>query len=494
MIWYILFTIFIVFIFHQCYWRRRNYPPGPFPWPIIGNILMINPNLFDQQLLKLKKQYGKVITIWLPVPMIVISDAQVLKDTMIKQGDKFAGRPHSNLMVEFIGGNYGLIFSDNSFWREQKRFALKVLRDFGFGKPILEQTIIDQAQAVCDRLKAMNEEPVDLTKLLTIAVGNVIFQLSFNKTEDFDDDLVFNFRNEMLEIAAIFCHPFAFLLELFPKLKFLDPLFGGVYQRALNLNNNVMNMMREHISEHRKTINYDEEPQDYIDAFLIEQKKQNPEMKLHGEWSDLQLLGAIYDLFGAGMETTSTSIRTFILYMVRNPDIQKQCHEEIDKIIGRDRTITMADQINLSYISACIHELQRIAIILTLNLPHITTEDAEIDGYFIPKGTQVIPQFQSVHLDSDIFSEPEKFDPTRFLDSDGKFRKDDRVTPFSLGKRACLGESLARMELFLFCATFLQHFEFLPEEDNIIPPLDYQFGVLKAPLPFKVRACRKLFI
>uniref|UniRef100_A0A914XTM3 Cytochrome P450 n=1 Tax=Panagrolaimus superbus TaxID=310955 RepID=A0A914XTM3_9BILA len=483
MIWYILFAIFIIFLFHQLYWRRRNYPPGPFPWPIIGNILMIDPNNFDHQLLKLKKQYGKVVTIWLPVPMIVILDAQLLKDTLIKQGDKFAGRPHSNLMVEFIGGNYGLIFSDNSFWREQKRFALHVLRDFGFGKSILEQTIIDQAQAVCDRLKILDEEPIDLTKLLT---------LSFNKTEDFDDDLVFNFRNEMLEIAAVFCHPFAFLLELFPRLKFLDPLFGGIYQRALNLNNNVMNMMRAHIKEHRETINFDEEPRDYIDAFLIEQKKQNPEMKMHGEWSDLQLLGAIYDLFGAGMETTSTSIRTFILYMVRNPDIQKECHQEIDKIIGRDRTIMMADQIKLSYVSACIHELQRIAVILTLNLPHLTTDEAEVDGYLIPKNTQVIPQFQSVHLDSDIFSDPEKFDPTRFLDSEGKFTKDDRVTPFSLGKRACLGESLARMELFLFCATFLQKFEFLPEEDGVMPPLEYQFGVLKSPIPFKIRARERI--
>jgi cytochrome P450 len=488
MFWLILFTIFLLFLFHQCYWRRRNLPPGPFPWPLIGNILMIDPNKFDHQLLKLKKEYGKVVTIWLPVPMIVISDAQVLKDTMIKQGDKFAGRPHSNLMVEFIGGNYGLIFSDNTFWRGQKRFALHVLRDFGFGKPILEQTIIDQASAVCEQLKMTKGKPVDLTKLLTIAVGNVIFQLSFNKTENFEDDVIFNFRNEMLEIAAVFSHPMAFLLELWPKLKFLDPYFGGVYQKALNLNNKVMDMLRIYIKEHRETINYDEEPRDYIDAFLFEQRKQNPELKPHGEWSDVQLLGAIYDLFGAGMETTSTSIRTFVLYMVRNPDIQKKCHEEIDKVIGKDRIITMADQTNLSYLSACIQELQRIAVILTLNLPHLTTEESEVDGYIIPKGTHVIPQFQSVHMDSDVFPDPDKFDPTRFLDDNGKFKKDDRVTPFSLGKRACLGESLARMELFLFIATFLQHFEFLPEEDGILPPLEYQLGVVKSPIPFKVHA------
>jgi cytochrome P450 len=148
----------------------------------------------------------------------------------------------------------------------------------------------------------------------------------------------------------------------------------------------------------------------------------------------------------------------------------------------------MSDQAKLPYFIACLQELQRISVILTLNLQRITSEDMEIDGYFLPKGTIVVPQFPSVHVDEDVFPDPFKFDPTRHLDENGNFIKDDRITPFSVGKRACLGESLARMELFLFSATFFQHFEFLPENDGKIPAEEYEPGLVKSPKAFKVRA------
>ena len=94
---------------------------------------------------------------------------------------------------------------------------------------------------------------------------------------------------------------------------------------------------------------------------------------------------------------------------------------------------------------------------------------------------QLIWEFHSTDV-----SDPHTYNPDRWM-KDGSFVKDDRIIPFSLGKRACLGESLARMELFLFTATFLQHFEFLPEVDGQIPPLEYEPGLLKTPVPFKVR-------
>uniref|UniRef100_A0AC34FZG3 Cytochrome P450 n=1 Tax=Panagrolaimus sp. ES5 TaxID=591445 RepID=A0AC34FZG3_9BILA len=280
-------------------------------------------------------------------------------------------------------------------------------------------------------------------------------------------------------------------MELWKPLMHLKFLGGKSYQKLFDFNDELVDYVKMHINEHRETIDFEEEPRDYIDAFLIEQKKQQiskasgPAKK--GEWSDLQLIGTLIDLFGAGMETTSTTTQMFIFYIIHNPEIQQKIHEEIDNVIGRDKIITMSDQSKLPYFNACLQEVQRLATVLPLNLFHRTTEDLEIDGYTIPKGTTVIPQFESVHKDENEFKDPQKFDPSRFLDLENNYKKDDRVTPFSLGKRACLGESLARMELFLFAATFFQHFEFHPENPDCLPPFEYDYSFVKSIKPFKVR-------
>ena len=293
-----------------------------------------------------------------------------------------------------------------------------------------------------------------------------------------------NFRNTMLEAVEIFLHPMGLLYEIWEGFKVLDPLFNRVLKRSFEKNEIVIEEVRNEIKRHRETIDYNSDPRDYIDAFLMEQCRQKGENEPHGEWSDKQLIGTVYDLFGAGMETTSSSTRAFIMYMINYPEVQKKIHEEIDREIGREQNITMADQVKLPYLQACIQELQRIGILLSLNIQHKTTEDVIIDGYKLPKGIVIIPQFASVHLDEAHFGDPNRFDPTRHLDARNHFVKSDKVTPFSIGKRACLGESLARMELFLFIANLLQKFEFKEEAEGKRPEIKYSCGFIRSPSPF----------
>ncbi|KAE9554924.1 hypothetical protein FO519_001821, partial [Halicephalobus sp. NKZ332] len=408
---------------------------------------LVNPNMtrldlnnLEKQLLQWKKKYGNVITIWIPDPQIVVGDAEAMKE-FIKHSEAYAGRPTLNVMKLILGGNYGLVFNDDSFWKSQRRFAIHVLKDFGFGKPVLEETIIDQANQMIKFLGELNGKPIDMKKILNTAIGNVIHQLTFGWTVPLDSDYIMDFHIKMIEVTAFFVHPMGLLCEIWDGFRILDPLFNRVMKKALDKNDAIVENMKKEIKKHRETIDYNSDPKDYIDAFLIEQRRQKAEDKLDGEWSDKQLIAAIYDLFSAGMETTASSTRAFILYMINYPEAQKKIHEEIDREIGRDRNITMSDQVKLPYLQACIQELQRIAVLLVVNAQHRTTEDVIIDGYRLPKGTTIIPQFQSVHLDEDHFCDPERFDPTRHLDKENRFSKNDKVTPFSLGKRSCLGES-----------------------------------------------------
>jgi hypothetical protein len=153
--------------------------------------------------LKLKKQYGPVMTLWLPNPNVIVSDHEIMKATFIKDGEKYAGRPKFNLMKMLMNGNYSLSFNEDYFWRSQRRFGLHVLRDFGVGRPILEETIINQAQDVCEYFKNLNQEPTDLQNVLTTSVGNIIYQLTFNRTTKLNDGLIL----EMLNHSFIaFCY------------------------------------------------------------------------------------------------------------------------------------------------------------------------------------------------------------------------------------------------------------------------------------------------
>ncbi|CAJ0962420.1 unnamed protein product [Ranitomeya imitator] len=140
--------------------------------------------------------------------------------------------------------------------------------------------------------------------------------------------------------------------------------------------------LKEMIVEHQKT--WDPSyTRDFIDAYLVEMKK----VKEDGSTSfhDGNLLMTTYDLFSVGTETTSSTMRWAVLFMLLYPDVQSKVQEEIDRVIGRERKPTMADVLQMPYTNAVIHEVQRYGDISPLALPHMTYRDMEIKGYLIPK-------------------------------------------------------------------------------------------------------------
>jgi cytochrome P450 family 2 subfamily U polypeptide 1 len=142
--------------------------------------------------------------------------------------------------------------------------------------------------------------------------------------------------------------------------------------------------------------------------------------------------------------------------------VQRILHEEIDNIIGRDGSPKLSDKKDLPILEAFTSEVLRMSYVTPLAIPHKTTNGTSLGGYLIPKGTMVIVNLWSLHHDALIWKDPFKFDPARFLDEDGKYVQPPGgdLLPFSAGPRGCMGEVLARSELFLFLSHLLQRFQF----------------------------------
>lgn len=270
------------------------------------------------------------------------------------------------------------------------------------------------------------------------------------------------------------------LYESFPGVMKHLP---GPHNKLFSHFNTLVDFISQEIKRHKQDLDHNN-PRDYIDTFLIEM--ENHKTSDLG-FSETNLAMCSLDLFLAGTETTSTTLLWALVYLIKNPDIMEKVHAEIDRVIGHNRLPTMADRPNLPYTDAVIHEVQRMGNIVPLNGLRMAAKDTTLGGYFIPKNTALMPFLTSVLFDKTEWETPETFNPSHFLNGDGKFVKRDAFLPFSAGKRVCLGEGLARMELFLFLVGLFQKFSF-SVPNGVELSTEGVSGTTRVPHPFKIYA------
>merc|ERR1712127_847844 len=236
--------------------------------------------------------------------------------------------------------------------------------------------------------------------------------------------------------------------------------------------NSTLEMMRTSIEEHEQCLDIDN-PSDMIDMVLREIKQTtDPLSSFYGQTGKSNLAATLYDLFLAGGETSATTLSWALVYMVRNPEIQAKVQQELDQVVGRNRAPSLRDRTCLPYTEATLMEVQRMGNIAPTGVPHVTTKDVMVNGFTIPANTLVYGLFAEI-LKGSQWGDGTTFRPERFLDPEGRISKDPHFVPFSIGKRQCLGESLAKAELFLFFSALLHKFTFEPEAEGAMPTEEY---------------------
>ncbi|CAM4526866.1 cytochrome P450 1A1 [Lepidochelys kempii] len=460
-------TFMVIRSFRQQIPKGLKRLPGPRGYPLIGNVLELgsNPHL---TLTQMSQKYGDVMQIQIGTrPVLVLSGLDTIKQALVKQGEDFMGRPDL-YSFRYIGDGQSLTFSTDSgeVWRARRKLAQNALKTFSVSPSpnssstcLLEEHVSKEADYLIRKLLQLMEEKkrFDPYRYVVVSVANVICAMCFGNRYDHGDQELLsmvNLNNEFGDVAAS-GNPADFI----PVLQYLPSRTMKIFK---DLNKRFNSFLQKIVKEHYSSFDKDN-IRDITDSLIEHCQEKKVYESANIQLSDQKIISIVNDLFGAGFDTVTTALSWSLMYLVTYPEIQKKIHEELDQMIGRERRPRLSDRPLLPYTEAFILEMFRHSSFLPFTIPHCTTKDTVLNGYFIPKDLCVFVNQWQVNHDEKLWKDPSTFNPERFLSAEGtevNRAESEKVMMFGLGKRKCIGESIGRWEVFLFLTTLLQQLEF----------------------------------
>ncbi|KAM6965409.1 cytochrome P450 1D1 [Aplochiton taeniatus] len=476
---------------------KAKLPPGPTPWPLVGNLLQMGDQI-HLSLTRLQRQYGDVFQMRLgSLTVVVLSGYTTIRQALVRQGEAFAGRPDLFTFSAVANGT-SMTFSEKygAAWTLHKKLCKNALRSFSQAEPrgsdatcLLEEHVCAEAAGMVEVLReraseaASSQQDAGLDPVIPLvtSVANVVCALCFGKRYDYNDKeflTIVHINNEVLRIFAA-----GNLADFFPVFRYLpSPSLRKMVQHIRRMNGFMERNIEEHLSTFDKNC-----LRDITDALiaLCEDRKEDEDT---ATLTNSQIVHTVIDIFGAGFDTIIAGLQWSLLYLIKFPIIQAKIHQEIDEHIDPVRPPLFADKAKMPFTEAFIYEVFRHASYVPFTIPHCTTIDITLNGYFIPKDTCVFINQYQVNHDIDLWGDPDAFRPERFLDGAGHLNKDltEKVMIFGMGKRRCLGDGFAKLEMFVFLTTLLHGLQI----QNVLGQeldLSTDFGLTMKPRPYRIR-------
>ncbi|NXK37344.1 CP1A5 protein, partial [Piprites chloris] len=442
-------------------------PPGPRGYPILGNVLELRKDT-HLALTKLSQKYGDVMEVRIGMrPVLVLSGLETIKQALVKQGEDFMGRPdlHS---FRYIADGQSLAFSPDSgeVWKARRKLAQNALKTFSIAPSptssstcLLEEHVSKEAEYLVTKFLQLMEEQKSFEpyRYLVVSVANVVCAMCFGKRYEHNDQELLRVVHsaEQFGDVASAGNPADFI----PLLRYLP---SRSMKAFIDFNKSFLCFLQKIVKEHYET--YDKNSiRDITDSLIEQCLEKKVETNTATQIPKEKIVNLVNDIFGAGFDTVTIALSWSLLYLVMYPDMQKRIQKELDQTIGQERRPRLSDRGTLPYTEAFILEVFRHSSFLPFTIPHSTTKDTVLNGYYIPKDRCVFINQWQVNHDEKLWKDPETFNPERFLSADGtRVNKEDgeKVLIFGLGKRKCIGEPIARWQVFLFLSTLLQQLEF----------------------------------
>ncbi|XP_076948781.1 cytochrome P450 76T24-like isoform X1 [Bidens hawaiensis] len=464
--------------------RNSRLPPGPYPLPLIGNLLHLGNNP-HHSLATLSKRYGPLMSLKLgTITTIVVSSPDIAKEFFQTHDNSFSGRVTIDVTRALDHNKYSMVFlSAGDHWRRLRRIS----KEYMFSMQRLDASetlrqkkvkeLIDHVNQCCTSEKGVNIGGLAFTTSLNI-LSNFMFSIDFApydslSSQEFKDDVW-----ALLEVAGK-----PNIADLFPILKSFDP--QGLFRRANVYVKRILTIIDRVIDQRVQTRSTSSTKDDVLDVFL------NLNQMDESSFSRNDMRHLFLDLFIAGTDTTSSTLEWAMVELIRNPDKLELARSEVTKLMKHNENILQeSDLSQLPYLQAVIKETLRLHPSVPFLIPHQSIRDVEIQGFIVPKKAQIFCNVWAMGRDPKVWSHPEKFVPERFLDVNINYKGQDfEFIPFGAGRRICPGLNMAHRILHITLGSLIQKFNWKLEGNIKAKDMDMseKFGLtLQKNVPLKV--------